>query len=847
MPSDKAAVVERFVDDLGDWRVCVLTPFGTRVLAPWATVVRERLRARYAGEIDVVYTDDGMAFRIPACDEPPPAALFFPAADEVSDLITAALADTALFAARFRENAGRALLLPKRHPTKRTPLWAQRKRSSDLLSVAARHPDFPILLETYRECLRDVFDLPGLVEVLRGVESRRVRVVVADTRSASPFASNVLFSYVASFLYDGDAPLAERRAQALTIDHAQLRELLGETELRKLLDADVIEEHERTLQRLVHPVKSADALHDLLRLLGDLSREEIDARVEPQGGAAAWLDALVVERRIIAVKIAKQLRFAAAEDAGRLRDALGIVPPRGLPAAFLESTARPVADLVARYARTHGPFRANDVAARFGLGLVTVEQALADLMREGRVVTGEFLPDGEGREHCDVEVLAALRRKSLARIRKTVEPVDAAAYARFLIDWSGVGQKRRGPDALLASIAQLEGAPLVASALESEILPARLDEYRAWDLDRLCAAGEVVWGGLEPIGPSDGRIALFVADHEALLSPPATPVPGEVAETIRALLRRRGAVFFAEIAREAGGFPNDALETLWDMVWGGEVTNDTLEPLRSRLRAAPRTPSKRRLERSARLLRSGPPGSEGRWSLREARWTRAVADTERRAAIARALLERHGVVMRETVHAEGLAGGFSAVYAVFQAMEHAGRVRRGYFVAGRGGAQFALPGAEERLRARRDPSDEPATRILGATDPANPFGASLPWPEARGNAKPQRGAGALVVVRDGELLAWIGRSEQTLLTFLPSDAGGFDTRARALAEALFGLARAAGRRALLLSTIDGDDAAQSGVARHLMAAGFVASGRELLLRARDAMRDAPPGLIDARR
>jgi len=675
-----------------------------------------------------------------------------------------------------------------------------------------------------------------------------VRVVVADTRSASPFASNVLFSYVASFFYDGDAPLAERRAQALTIDHAQLRELLGETELRKLLDADVIEEHERTLQRLVHPVKSADALHDLLRLLGDLSREEVEARVDPPTAARAWLDALVVERRVVAVKIAKQVRYAAAEDAGRFRDALGIVPPRGLPAAFLEATARPLADLVARYARTHGPFTASDIAKRFGLGVVPIDQALAELARDGRVVGGEFLPHGTTREHCDVEVLASLRRKSLARIRRAVEPVDGAAYARFLVDWSGVGQKRRGPDALLASITQLEGAPLVASALETDVLPARVDEYRAWDLDRLCASGTIVWCGIEPIGPNDGRIALFVADHEPLLAPPSTPVPGAIAETIRALLARRGAVFFAEIARETGGFPTDALEALWDMVWAGEVTNDTLEPLRSRLRAAPRTPSRRRREPNGRSARTGaPPGSEGRWSLRASRWGREVAETERRAATARTLLERHGVVMRETVHAEGLEGGFSAVYAVLQAMEHAGRVRRGYFVAGRGGAQFALPGAEERLRARRDPSDDAAPLILAATDPASPFGASLPWPEARGGAKPQRAAGALVVLRDGELLAWIGRSEQTLLTFLPNDAGAFDVRARALATALYGLARAAGRRALLLSTIDGDDAARSHVAAHLLAAGFVASGRELLLRARDATRAASAGPVDARR
>ena len=866
VPSDKTVIVERFIDEIGDWRVCVLTPFGTRLHAPWSTAIAARLRQAYPGEIDTHYTDDGMAFRIPACDEPPPAELFFPASDEVTDLVTHAVGDTPLFASRFRECAGRALLLPRRHPTKRTPLWAQRKRASDLLAVASRHPSFPIVLETYRECLRDVFDLPGLVDVLRRVETRRIRVATVDSRTPSPFAGSVMFSYVASFIYDGDAPLAERRAQALSIDHAQLRELLGEVELRQLLDAEAIEEHERYLQRLVHPAKHADGVHDMLLALGPLSEAEVRARAMPSDAAPGWLRELVKERRVVPASIGGNARFAAAEDTARLRDALGFVPPRGLPDAFLEPVARPLEDLVLRYARTHVPFPAATLATRLGLAISTTEQVVDRLVREGRLVSGEFLPHGAGRELCDPEVLSALRRKSLAKLRREVEPVDADAYARFLVEWQGLTRKRRGPDALLAVVAQLEGAPLVASTLDAEILPARIEGYRSWDLDALCASGEVVWAGVEPIGPSDGRIALYLADHESTLAaaPPA-PVAAthELAGRIRALLGRRGAVFFAEIVRELGGFPHDALEALWDLVWAGEVTNDTLEPLRSRLRAISRGSDARartRKERpgsrntARRASRAGPPGSEGRWSLRASRWatsdasegasasTSTTHETTRRTALARALLDRYGIVTREAVHAEAIAGGFSAVYEVLKAMEDAGRVRRGYFIAGRGGTQFALPGADDRLRARRESDDAPVTMVLAATDPANPFGASLPWPdrvateqpalgEETRSARPQRAAGALVVIRDGALLAWVGRSEQALLTFFPESEPARSVSSRALATALAELVTSGRRRAVLLATIDGAPAEESDVAPDLFAVGFIASSKGLFKRA----------------
>ena len=727
VPSDRLIVFERFQDSLGDWRVCILSPFGSRVHAPWATAVVERLRDEHPGDIEVVWSDDGIVFRIPSHEEAPPLDWFLVPHDEVERRVTRAVGQTALFAAHFRECAGRALLLPRRRPGQRTPLWAQRKRASDLLGVAAQHPTFPILLETYRECLRDVFDLPGLVTILQKIEQRRIRVLTVDTRGPSPFAASLLFSFAANFLYEGDAPLAERRAQALTIDQAQLRELLGEAELRSLLDLDAIDEHALYLQRLTRPVKHVDGLHDLLLSLGDLSRADIDARVVAGSDVDGWLAELSRARRVFEATIAREKRFVAIEDAGTFRDALGVVPPRGTPRAFLEPLRDAVGELVARYARTHVPFVPGDVAARFGASLTTVNLAIQSLVARGRLEEGEFLPRGTSRELCDVEVLRALRQKSLARLRRAVEPVDDAAYARLLLDWQLA--PRSGLDGLLDVVRQLEGCPIAASALEREVLPLRLQGFRPWDLDHLCSTGEVVWAGVEPLGSHDGRIALYAADHEALLARAIEPVPGKVAEQVRELLARRGAIFFAEIGRVVGGFSGDVASTLWEMVWAGEVTNDTLEPLRSLFRSHdPR--AERSRPGSRRPHASSPPGTEGRWSLRASRWTNIPSETERRAALGRSLLARYGVVTREAVQAEQIPGGFGAVYPVLKAMEQGGRVRRGYFVAGHGATQFALPGADDRLRALREPGEPARTRLLAATDPASPYGAAVAWPDS---------------------------------------------------------------------------------------------------------------------
>ncbi len=834
VPSDVSIVVERFVDAIGDWRVVVLCPFGTRVIAPWAIAVAATLREAYV-DVDVHYTDDGMAFRIPACEEPPPAELFVPSPDAIDAMVTRALDGTALFAARFRECSARALLLPRRDPGRRTPLWAQRRRAAGLLAVASRHPTFPMVLETYRECLRDVFDLPGLVGLLRDVSSRRVRVTTVDTRSPSPFAASVLFAFVANFIYEGDAPLAERRAQAMAIDFDRLRELLGETEVRQLLDAGAIAEHGRWLQRLSRPATHADAAHDLLLGLGDLSLEEVRDRCDPSLRADEWVRDLLGAGRVVELRIAGETRLVATEDAAKFRDALGVALPPGLPPALLERAGHPMRDLVMRYARTHGPFVAHEMVARFGVHARAVSESVAELLREGRMVEGAFLPGGTERELCDRDVLDAIRRKSLARLRRAVEPVDTRAFARFVLEWQGVPRARRGRDALLAVVGELEGCPLVASTLETALLPARIDAYRPWDLDALCASGEVVWGGIEPLGTTDGRVALYRSGREALLARPAVPVEGSVAAAIREVLARRGAVFFAEVAREVGGYPGHALDVLWQMVWGGEVSNDTLEPLRSRARAAAAESSGRSRLRHPRAPRTGPPGSEGRWSLRSSRMAPPPSETDRRAALSQALLDRYGVVTREAAHAEGIAGGFASVYEVLKALEDQGRVRRGYFVEGRGGAQFALPGADERLRGFRDADEAALPIVLAATDPANAWGALLDWPSPApatraGEARPQRAAGALVVLRDGVLLGWLGRTGHALLTFGPDGQVLSAEDARALAQALATLVDTGGRRALLVSTVDGAFAEASPLAPSFAAAGFAATARGLLKR-----------------
>ena len=922
VPDDRTLVMERFRDELGDWRLILHSPYGAKVHAPWALAIAARLRERYGGmDVQALHTDDGIVIRVPDADEPPPAGIAVLDPDEVEQLVTTELGAAALFAARFRECAARALLLPRRQPGRRTPLWQQRQRSAQLLSVASQYGTFPIVLETVRECLQDVFDVPGLTSLMRGLAARRVRLVEAETAAPSPFGRSLLFRYVGAFMYEGDAPLAERRAQALALDSALLAELLGQADARELLDPLVVAEAERELQRLAagRGCAGPEGLADLLRDIGPLSAAEVARRCADPDAAAGWLAGLAAQRRVIEVRVAGEARWCGIEDAGRLRDALGVALPPGIPDAFTEPVPDPLRDLVARYARTHGPFTAAAAAHRYGLGVAVVTGTLHRLAAAGKVAEGDFLPGGRGTEWCAAGVLRLLRRRCLAKLRKEVEPVPPRVFGAFLPAWQQAGQppagdrtqpgrRRRpaGPDALYDVIEQLAGAALPASAVETLVLPGRLPGYSPALLDELTAAGEVVWSGAGGLPGGDGWIVLAPARAAPLL----LPEPGEITSTpvheaVLTALDGGGGLFFRSIAdraitwlrsRQAGddgrrgraaaaATDQTIAGAIWDLVWAGRLTNDTLAPLRTVLAAGrpapaglaagshsatPRLPGSRPRAagrpgpgggrrpgygRAALPSRSGPPTVTGRWSLLPA----PEPDRTRRLhALAFALLERHGIVARGAAAAERAPGGFAALYPVLRAMEESGQCRRGYFVEGLGAAQFALPGAVDRMRAMtarpaaaevtgagagltmppalagwRPSADEGAGRrvlVLAAADPASAYGAALPWPprpdEAPGGHRPGRKAGALVVLADGELVLYVERGGKTLLSWT-SDPAALGPAAAALASAVHD--GALGR--LTVERADGSGVYDSPLGRALEASGFRPTQRGLRLRA----------------
>ncbi|HEX9032674.1 MAG TPA: DEAD/DEAH box helicase [Streptosporangiaceae bacterium] len=991
LPDDRTLVLERFRDELGDWRLILHSPYGAKVHAPWALAIAARLRERYGSmDVQAMYTDDGIVIRVPDSDDPPPAGFALLDPDEIEQLVTAELGSSALFAARFRECAARALLLPRRQPGRRSPLWQQRQRAAQLLAVASGYGSFPIVLETMRECLQDVFDVPALIGLMRDLSGRKIRLVEVETPAGSPFARSLLFRYIGAFMYEGDAPLAERRAQALALDSALLAELLGQADLRELLDPQIVADAERDLQRLspARRCSTVEQLSDLIREIGPLSAEEIGARchapaadgaaAEPAGDsgpgdstaaspvAAAWLAELAAQRRIIEVRIAGEQRWAAVEDAGRLRDALGVALPTGVPVAFTDLLPDPLGDLVARYARTHGPLAAADVAHRYGLGVAVVTGTLHRLAGDGRIVEGEFLPHLAGPQWCDAGVLRVLKRRCLAKLRQEVEPVPAQVLAAFLPAWQdalhdaslGTGprhgasaagaftrsgaaaadggawsggepgrvshqgggwQPRRrgrptGPDAVYAVAEQLAGAAVPAGALESLILPARVDGYAPAMLDELTAAGDVLWTGAGALPGGDGWLVLAPADSAALLLPP----PGEITmtavhEAMLSVLAGGGALFFRGLAdrvadlvtADAGSGPGAgdgsaagrarALKqvtdqavaaAIWDLVWAGFLTNDTLAPLRTVLgtggswapgpkAASPASSwqssglpsyagrggrsgsaghlSTRRpgFGRGSLPSHSGPPTVSGRWSLvppidRD--------PTRRLHARALSLLDRHGIVIRGVAATERVPGGFGALYPVLRAMEETGQCRRGYFVEGLGAAQFALPGAVDRMRAMSESvlaltpgtagfgtagfgtagfgsarAVGPAVVVLAAADPANAYGAALPWPprpdEAPGGHRPGRKAGALVILVAGQLVLYVERGGKTLLSWT-SDSALLAPATAALAGAV----RAGALGRLTVERADGGDVYDSPLAQALESAGFRPTPRGLRLR-----------------
>nr|WP_240665994.1 ATP-dependent helicase [Agromyces sp. LHK192] len=865
VPSDRTLVIERTRDELGDWRVILHSPFGMPVHAPWALAVAARVRERLGVDGAAVAADDGIIVRIPDTGvDPPGADLFVFEPDELEQLVTDEVGGSALFASRFRECAARALLLPNYQPGRRSPLWQQRQRSAQLLEVASAYPTFPIILETVREVLQDVYDVPALLQLSRDVGARRVRLVETTTDSPSPFASALLFGYVGAFMYEGDSPLAERRAAALAIDSALLGELLGRVELRELLDPGVIEQTERELQRLADDrrVHGAEGVADLLRLLGPLTDDELGARVAPDTDASAAAGELVAARRAVRVTFAGREHFAAVEDAGRLRDALGVPVPPGVAVAFAEQVGDPLGDLVSRFARTHGPFRAEDVADRFGIGVAVAKAALRRLADERRVVEGEFRPHGTGAEWCDAEVLRRLRRRSLAALRHEVEPVPQRALARFLPEWQHVGRPLRGIDGVLAVVEQLEGARLPASAWESLVLSSRVSDFSPTMLDELTATGEVVWAGAGPLAGDDGWVSLHLAESAPLtMQPVPDPELTAVQREVLIALGSGGAFFFRQLADAIGTFGSldepvadaDLVEAIWGLVWAGLVTNDTFAPVRALVsggRSSHKTPRQaprsrmlrgRSLPRPAAPSRTGPPSVAGRWSILPL----VDDDATRRAhALGETLLDRYGVVTRGAAVAEGVVGGFALAYRTLRGFEDSGRARRGYFVERLGAAQFAAPGAVDRLRGYADRDEEPtagatarrageqdAARpvLLAATDPANAFGAALPWPEPPGESshRAARKAGAMVVLVDGELVLYVERGGKTVLAYT-DDEGALAAAAGALA----GVVRAGRIRRLAVEQVNGAFVLGTPLGRALSVAGFGETPRGLRFDAR---------------
>jgi ATP-dependent Lhr-like helicase len=834
LPSDNRVVVERFRDELGDWRVCLLTPFGARIHAPWAMALQRTLERDSGFAVQVMYTDDGIALLLADGDDPPGLERLLPDPETVQELVTEQLADSALFAGLFRENAARALLMPRRTGRERRPLWAQRLKSQQLLATVRRYSDFPVVMETYRQCLSDRFDLPGLKSLLTDIQARRMRVFEVETPYPSPFARSLVFAYVAAFIYEQDAPLAERRVQALTLDRRLLGELLGQDELRSLIDPRVLVALEAELQHLSleRRARNPDGLQDILRRLGDFSFEELRARCAED--PAPWLKELRRQRRAVALRVAGEERWIAAEDAALYRDGLGAMPPAGLPEAFLESAEDPLPRLLARYARTHGPFLTEGAARRFGLLPAQIEPSLRLLEAEGRLLSGEIRPGGVLPEWCDQEVLRHLRRRTLAGLRRSVAPVEAAALARFLPRWQGLVGEPRARKPLLEAVRRLAGLALPWSDLSRSILPARVPDFRGEQLDLLCASAAVVWVGCGALGPRDGRIALYPREAAAaLLEPDEGFVPGcDIQRAILGSLESRGACFYMELEQAArtavvGLSTADFDAALWDLVWAGRITNDTFAPLRDHLGGAGRHGGRRKASIG------------GRWSLADRLVDPATSPTARLLSRAWTLLERYGVVSREVAAAESLTGGFAGLYQVLKELEQTGKVRRGFFVEGLSGAQFAHPGAVERLRACREDVDgglpeDAGCRLVCACDPANPYGALLPWPDVpTTQTSPRRSAGAWVVLKGGEPIVYLAPGGRQLLTFGRQDPAAQGGLLEAL-QLLGKLPPGARRGAWRLDKIDGVPVLDSPLRPALLEAGFAADYRGLVLERRFA-------------
>ncbi|MFJ4131454.1 ATP-dependent helicase [Pseudomonas cyclaminis] len=888
LPTDRTLVLERCRDETGDWRVILHSPYGRRVHDPWALAIAERIRQRLKVDPSVVASDDGIIARIPdTAGRVPGAELFLCDPQTLRKTVTDAVAGSALFAARFRECAARALLLSRRTPGRRSPLWQQRLRAGQLLQIAQGYPDFPILIETARECLQDVYDLPALDALMQRLQDGAVQIAEVTTEVPSPFAASLLFGYVAEFMYETDTPLAERRTSVLSLDSGLLGDLLGQVDLGELLDPAIVDRVGGELQRLVpsHQAKGVEGLADFLRQLGPLTAEEVAGRLSDGEHAKAYLADLESQGRIIRVSIASRGNWAAVEDAARLRDALGITLPVSVPVVFLEPTQTPLRDLIARYARTHAPFSTGEAAARFGLGVAVADEVLQQLSEQGKLLKGNFgvmrrlemqTPDVgthplARHEWIDDNVFKRLRLRSLQAAREATRPVPQQAYVRLLLELQGLVPEALGNAAAPARhavagtlegvggvarvIEQLAGVPLPASLWESQVLPARVRDYAPGMLDELIAAGTVLWSGHGQLGESDGLVALHL--HE-FASETLSPLPGndsavnlsKLQQQILSSLANGGAYFVRQLAalaavglqtEESAPTPSDIHAALWDLAWSGYVTADTWSPLRGyyggrpkgRSRPAPASRRRRGLrglssdERMSTTSDSilSDPILAGRWSLLH---LEPLNDTARALARVEGLLDRYGVVTRSAAVTEEIPGGFPALRPVFRGMEDVGRLLRGRFVEGMGAAQFAERVTVDRLRELvGTPPGEPVSVSLSAADPANPFGTFMPWPSHPSSVRPVRRAGAFVVLVDGRLMFYLSQGGRHLLSYGDADDAAM---ARPLAAGLTALATALKRErhgTFTLERVDDQLTSKSPLTAALRAIGFSSAPKGL--------------------
>ena len=801
VPDEKTLLLERFKDEVGDWRVVLHTPYGRGVNAAWALAVGARITAETGIDAQAVSSDDGIVLRLPEADTEPSAALFVIDPDEIEAIVTEQVGNSALFASRFRECAARGLLLPRKNPGKRAPLWQQRQRAAQLLDVARQYPSFPIVLETVRECLQDVYDLPALTQLLTELKTSRVRITEVTTQHPSPFAASILFNYTGAFIYNDDNPLAERRAAALALDPELLAKLLGSVELQELLDSQIIAEVDAQLRRITpdRQARNFEELADALRLLGPIPTAKLSAHVNFPVELSAITTALA--GRVMVLRIAGVEHLAQIGDAPLLRDGLGIPVPAGVPAQVTLITDA-LQQLVSRWARTRGPFVLQDLQQAFGLAAGAAHSVLMTLVDNKVLLRGQFRKEVGEQEFVASEVLKIIRSRSLAVARAQTQPVSLSAFGRFLPQWQqiaavGTQPELYGVDGVYAVVEQLAGVRLPASAWESVVLPARVRDYKPMDLDQLCHNGEVLIVGAGSAGSADPWVMLLPAEYAAEL----LPIPESVSLTalqkqILQVVSQGGGFLFPAIQQAVSGedlglilgtaTSEQIRAALWELFELGLISPDSFAPLRARLSAgsARRTAHKPRRTPARTRLRMGRTSFAQREKNTQVpldmvgRWGRTIAanvePTARSIAHGEAWLDRYGVVTRGSVIAEATTGGFALAYKVLSGFEESGKALRGQFIDGLGAAQFSTPAVIDWLRGLDDalgydtwPSGaaEPHVYVVAACDPANPYGASIPWPDNNHATKPTRAAGALVVLADGLLLAHISRGGRKLSLF----------------------------------------------------------------------------------